>query len=222
MLRQLKVPPTKSTLLQLKRQVRFLQQGHDMLERKRELLTRVVYERLAQYRELRVQTAEQLKRAYGWLAIAQMRMGGPKLRQFAAGLAPALAVCVLPRSSVGVEYPAVIVNKQPLAPVALMGTDPSFDEARMHLRELAELLAKLGEAETALRRLLAEQRKTQKRVNALKYNIIPQYRSKIHEIQSALDEDERNTLFQMKILRDQETGPAYLQVPAPPGGQTGG
>jgi hypothetical protein len=96
-----------------------------------------------------------------------MRMGGPKLRQFAAGLAPALAVNVLPRSSVGVEYPAVLVKKQPLAPVALMGTDPSFDEARMHLRELAELLAKLGEAETALRRLLVEQRKTQKRVNAL-------------------------------------------------------
>ena len=50
---RLKVPPTKSALLQLKRQVDFLQQGHDMLERKRDLLTRLVYERLHQYRKMR-------------------------------------------------------------------------------------------------------------------------------------------------------------------------
>ncbi len=44
---RLKIPPTKSALLSLKRQVAFLEQGHSLLERKRELLTRLVYERLA-------------------------------------------------------------------------------------------------------------------------------------------------------------------------------
>ncbi|MBI2312126.1 MAG: V-type ATP synthase subunit D [Betaproteobacteria bacterium] len=200
---RLSVPPTKSALLALRRQLRFLVQGHEMLERKRELLTRVVHERLKQYRAQRRNAAEKLIEAYRWLAIAQIRMGAHMLRQSSVGLEPALAAQILPRSSVGVEYPSVTVEPLPLKPVALMGTDPSFDEARRHFAELAALLGRLGEAETALWRLLTEQRKTQKRVNALKYNIIPAYRERIRFIQSALEEEERNTLFQMKVLREQ-------------------
>lgn len=143
-----------------------------------------------------------LTQAYRWLAIAQIRIGSHMLKQQAIGLTPALTAQVLPRSSVGVEYPSVSVELLPLKPVALMDTDPSFDEARRRLAELAALLARLGEAETALWRLLTEQRKTQKRVNALKYNIIPVYRAKIHQIQSVLEEDERNTLFQIRLLRE--------------------
>jgi V/A-type H+-transporting ATPase subunit D len=61
------------------------------------------------------------------------------------------------------------------------------------------VLAQLGEAETSLRRMLIEQRKTQKRVNALQYNVIPRYQASIRYIQSALEEEERNTLFQIKL-----------------------
>jgi V/A-type H+-transporting ATPase subunit D len=203
---RLKVAPTKSALLALKRQVRFLEQGHEMLERKRELLTRVVGERLKHYRVLRREAQEALTEAYRWLAIAQVRMGSLVLRQLAIGLPPALEVRILPRSSVGVEYPSVEAERLPLVPVALMGTDPSFDDARAQLAELAVVLARLGEAETALWRLLTEQRKTQKRVNALKYNIIPMYRTKIREIQSSLEEEERNALFQMQLLREAGAG----------------
>lgn len=62
-------------------------------------------------------------------------------------------------------------------------------------------LARLGETENALWRLLAPSRKTQKRVNALKYNIIPRYHATVQHIRAALEEAERNTLFQIKVLR---------------------
>ena len=202
MAQRLKIPPTKSALLSLKRQTTFLVQGHAMLERKRELLTRLVYERLDQYRRMRTEVHAALREAYHWLALAQMRMGSQMLRQSAIGLAPALRVNILPRSSIGVEYPAVTAEALPLQPVGLMWTDASFDQARAKLANAALLLARLGEAETSLWRLLAEQRKTQKRVNALKYNVIPRYRGTIRYIQSVLEEEERNTLFQIKILRE--------------------
>lgn len=200
MRKHLPVPPTKSALLQLSRQVRFLEQGQQMLEKKRDLLTRLVYERLAQYRALRAQTAQELKAAYHWLGIVQMRMGGQMLRQAAVGLRPAVALRIVARSSVGVEYPSVSAEPLPLQPVGLMWTDASFDEARLALRQLTVTMAKLGEAENALWRLLAASRKTQKRVNALKYNIIPRYHATLHHIRQALEEDERNTLFQIKVL----------------------
>jgi V/A-type H+-transporting ATPase subunit D len=203
MSKRLKIPPTKSALLQLKRQVAFLEQGHDLLERKRELLQRLVYERLAQYRRLRKEVQQALGNAYRCLGLTHMRMGNRILRQVALGLRPALEVSILPRSALGVEYPAVTVNALRLQPIGLLWTDASLDDTRACMAGVAALLARLGEAETALWRLLAEQRKTQKRVNALKYNVIPRYRNTIRFIQASLEEEERNTLFQIKVLREQ-------------------
>ncbi len=199
---RLKTPPTKSALLGLKRQLRFLEQGHSMLERKRELLTRLVRERLDRYRRLHSETRTALEQAYRWLSAAQMRMGSQVIRHSALGTGPALRVSILPRSSAGIEYPAASVETLALQPVGLMGTDASFDQARSGLAQTAVLLVRLGEAETALWRLLTEQRRTQRRVNALRYNIIPRYRGTIRYIESILEEDERTTLFQIMRLRE--------------------
>jgi V/A-type H+-transporting ATPase subunit D len=202
----IKAPPTKNTLLRLKKQVQFLEEGHDLLERKRELLTRLVYERIGEYRRLRGEAEKVLEEAYRCLSITHLRMGSRGVRQAALGAEPALTVDILPRRSLGVEYPAVTAERVPLKPVGLLGTDASFDNSRNHLADLAVSLAKLGEVEIALHRLMEEQRKAQKRVNALKYNIIPLYRRTIHFIQSSLEEEERNTLFQVKLLRERARG----------------
>jgi V/A-type H+-transporting ATPase subunit D len=204
MTKRLKLPPTKSTLLRLKKQVGFLEQGQELLERKRELLTRLVYQYLNNYRKLRKQTKEVIHSAYYWLSIMEMRMDNNSLDQATMGVSPALGLRILPRRNLGVEYPSVTVSRLPINPVGLMATDPSFDETRQHMADLAEMLAHLGETEMALCRLIDEQRKTLKRVNALKYNIIPTYRETIHFIQDTLEENERETLFQVKVLREKE------------------
>ena len=201
---RLKIPPTKSALLALKQQVAFLESGHTLLERKKELLTRLVYERLDQYRSLRRQARDAVEHAYRWLSISHMRMGSHKLGQVALGLPLGLEVNILPRSSLGVQYPAVTAKERPMQPIGFTGNDSSLDESRRRIAAMAVLLARLGEAETALWRLLDEQRKTQKRVNALRYNVIPKYRNTIHFIESSLEEEERNTLFQIKVLREQD------------------
>ena len=207
----IKVPPTKNTLLKLRKQVRFLEDGHDLLERKRELLTRLVYERIGEYRRLRAETQQSLAEAYRCLSLTHLRMGSRGIRQAALGAEAALKVDILPRRALGVEYPAVTAERLPLKPVGLLGTDASFDTSRANLADAAVLLARLSEVETALHRLMEEQRKAQKRVNALKYNIIPRYRRTIHFIQSALEEEERNTLFQVKLLRER-VAPAGADV----------
>ena len=109
---------------------------------------------------------------------------------------------VLPRRSLGVQYPSVEAEIVAPQPVGLLGTDPSFDEARQAFADAAVQLAKLAVVEMALYRLISEQRKAQKRVNALKYNIIPSYNRAIKRIAEALEEEERSTLFQIKRLRD--------------------
>jgi V/A-type H+-transporting ATPase subunit D len=143
-----------------------------------------------------------LQEAYHWLGIAQLRMGSRSIRQATLGADPSLTVQVLPRSSLGVQYPSVKAKVLPPQPIGLLGTDPSFDEARRAFSEASACLARLAEVEMTLYRLISEQRKAQKRVNALKYNIIPGYEDAIHRIADALEEEERGTLFQIKRLRE--------------------
>ena len=200
----LKVAPTKNNLLALKRQAVMLEEGHSLLERKRELLTRLVYQRIGNYRDLRKRARNAIREAWHWLAIAHMRMGSHALQQAAIGTGTALKVDILPRRALGVEYPAVDAELLPLKPVGLLGTDVSFDKVRASLAETAVALAQLAEAKIALERLMNEQRKAQKRVNALRYNIIPRYQATIRYIESVLEEEERNTLFQIKVLRENE------------------
>ncbi|MGB5200311.1 MAG: V-type ATP synthase subunit D, partial [Sedimenticolaceae bacterium] len=72
---RLRTAPTKSALLNLRKQVRFLEDGHALLERKRELLTRLVYQHIKEYQGRKSTAHAALRKAYRWLAIAQLRMG---------------------------------------------------------------------------------------------------------------------------------------------------
>ena len=197
---RLNVPPTKSTLLDLKRRLRFLNEGYRLLERKRELLTRLVYDKLGEYRELNQTARAAMIESYQWLSITQMRMGSHRIRQLSVGMPEAVEARVLPRRNMSVQYPAVEISKLPLLPVGILATDASLDETRASLADMVVHAARLAEAETALWRLLEEQRKTQKRVNALKYNVIPRFERTIRYVESSLEEEERNGLFQLRVL----------------------
>jgi V/A-type H+-transporting ATPase subunit D len=199
---RLRVAPTKSALLGLRKQVRFLEAGHALLERKRELLTRLVYEHSKTYRERRDAAQAAIREAYRRLAIAQLRMGDRSIAQATLGASTSVWMRVLPRRSLGVQYPSIEARLVPPKPVGLLGTDPTFDEARQAFARASVALAELATVEMALYRLISEQRKAQKRVNALKYNIIPRYRKAIKRIAEALEEEERGTLFQIKRLRE--------------------
>ena len=197
---RLDIPPTRSSLLNLKRRLVFLNEGYRLLERKRELLTRLVYAKLAEYRQLNTSTREVMSTAYRWLAITQMRMGSRRIRQLSIGMPQAVEARVLPRHNMSVQYPSVEIRKMPLLPVGILATDASLDETRSSFADMIVSAARLAEVETALWRLLEEQRKTQKRVNALKYNVIPRFERTIDYVKGALEEEERNALFQLKVL----------------------
>jgi V/A-type H+-transporting ATPase subunit D len=177
---RLNIPPTKSSLLDLKRRLEFLNEGYRLLERKRELLTRLVYEKLAEYRQMSRSTRAAMTTAYRWLSITQMRMGSHRIQQLAIGMPQAVEANVLPRQNMSVQYPSVEIKKLPLLPVGILATDASLDETRS---TFADMIVRAAQ-----------------RVNALRYNVIPRYERTISYVESALEEEERNTLFQLKVL----------------------
>jgi V/A-type H+-transporting ATPase subunit D len=201
MIRKLKLPPTKTTLIRLKRQVAFLHQGQDLLERKGELLGRLIHQHLQEYRQLREVMHKKVHDAYHWLGIMQMRMDSNTLDCATEEVHRAVEINILPRIHLGVEYPSVTTVKHDLNPIGLLGTDASFDETRAAMRDMAIMLSELGQSEITLSRLIDEHRKIQKRVNALKYNIIPSHEATIKFIHDSMEESERESVFQLKMLR---------------------
>lgn len=204
MIRKLKLPPTKSTLIRLKKQVLFLYEGQELLEHKGELLGRLIHENLGRYRDLREDISSRVKDAYYWLSVLQMRTGKYALQCAADEVSRAVDVDILPKRHLGVEYPAVNIIKHPLNPVGLMGTDSSFDETRTAMQKMALTLAELAQYEVMINRLIDEHSKIQKRVNALKYNIIPSHEATIKYIHEIMEESDRESIFQIKMLKQQQ------------------
>ncbi len=73
--------------------------------------------------------------------------------------------------------------------------------ARQKFSEVLVLTAKLAEVETGVYRLATEIKRTQRRVNALEYVLIPQYEEMVKFIESYLEETERDDFFRMKRLK---------------------
>lgn len=83
----------------------------------------------------------------------------------------------------------------------LLGTSFSLDEALRRFYDALERILRLAETERAAWHLAIELKKTQRRVNALESIFIPQYEETIRYIESRLEEAERETIFQMKLLK---------------------
>ena len=106
------------------------------------------------------------------------------------------------RSVMGVELPLVKYDKQPLKPYyGIHATNSALDEATVRFAEAKELTLELAEIETAVYRLAVNIKKTQKRANSLKNVVIPHYESLVKEIQSVLDEKEREEFTRLKVIK---------------------
>ena len=62
-------------------------------------MTRLVYEKLAEYRELNRSTRDCFTEAYRSLSVTQMRMGSKRIQQLAIGMPQAVEARVLPETS---------------------------------------------------------------------------------------------------------------------------
>lgn len=198
----LRAPPTRSALLRTRRRLEQLRQGYVLLEHKREVLAR---ELLVMIQDAEATAAEAERRfaiAYGALVETRMRMGVDRLRWATLAHAAAVETEVDLRTVMGVAIPLIDmqVTVQPWS-YGLGNTSAALDEARQRWLEVAELLGRLAETDLAVWRIAGELQKTQRRVNALKYAIIPRYEATLQHIVEVLDEREREAFVQAKRVK---------------------
>ena len=198
------VAPTKSNLMNLKEELDIAEEGHSLLDEKREVLIMELMNNVRGYKDLEEEITKKLNQAYDSLENAMLSTGEGPFRKVAKNTRET-QVEARTKSVMGIPVPEIMVDTPKLqGPVPLEETDEYFDEAYLNFLEIVEKLVEWAEKEALLWKLGNEVKKTQKRVNALENKFIPQYEGQIKKIEEALEEEEREEFFRRKKLKDKE------------------
>lgn len=210
---RLNIPPTRSNLLRIKKELQFAREGYQILDRKREVLTTELIHLAHDGEVLQEQVRELLKVAYKDLKLAKLNMGQERVEWAAIAVSETVDVHLQLRSVMGVPIPTVEAKGEP-PEMAFSpdGTTAQLDEAKMAFQKVLSLIPELVELETSIWRLAVELRKTQRRVNALQYIFIPNYEETVNFIQASLEEREREEIFRLKLLKVR-SAPATIGPP---------
>jgi len=198
------LPPTRTVLLDLRRELEQAVQGHAILERKRETLLRELWDLFGEVKHTEHEVRERFALAYKVQREARLVMGMDAMRF--AGLAPAATTdySIEVRNVMGVPLPLVNMRLEPLPfPYSPAGINAVFDELRTRWIDAGQILGSWTEINGSVWRVAAELERTQRRVNALENLLIPKYRAAIQRIQVMLDEQERDSFIRTKRVKEQ-------------------
>jgi V/A-type H+-transporting ATPase subunit D len=198
----LKLPPTKSNMFKLEQDLRFAREGHDLLDRKREVLVMELMQIVHTIKNIQRRLAEQLTQAYATFREAYAEMGSDAIERANYAYLEPLEIVVKERSVMGVPVPNVSALRTPRAvQIGLLDTTLSFDAAVAQFAGAIPLLLQFCEANMTLTRLATELQKTQRRVNALENIFIPDASDTIKYIRDVLEESEREDFFRRKRVK---------------------
>lgn len=203
---KLDVPPTKSQYLELRRNLDFAEQGFDLLEQKRTILTIELMGNLDAVRRMERDLLPMLSAAFESLREAALEAGSDSLERESFAALGNHEVDVRSRPLMGLALPVLDVSYKPAPPqFGALGTSARVDEVTKRFTEVLKLVGRLAELQNIIIRLARELRKTQRRVNALEKLFIPNYKDTIAYISEALEEREREGVVIMKMIKSRQT-----------------
>lgn len=198
-----KIAPTKTNLFKIKRDLEFAQEGHQFLEQKREILITELMFLVDKTKHIQERVEQELKDAFYALEQTITKMGREPVSQSALTVNIKSIIFLSQRSIMGVEVTKVKVNYKDDPPYySLEGTSFWLDESIERFKAALEFIGKLAEMKVSLLRLARETKKTVRKVNALEKVALPGYRQTLKYIQNVLEEQERQTFFVSKLVKE--------------------
>lgn len=204
---RLAVAPTKSNLLAVKEQLSIAKDGYELLEQKREILVMELMQMVERVKLLENDIEKQINRAYPSLKRMFMAIGRDRAERLSKTVSydynlseKRVVLAGMTFSTLSVELP-----KRRLA-YSYLNSFADSDRVMIDFFELVKLLTDMASIRTIVWRLAREVKKTQRRVNALDKQVIPQTRETKVYIESVLEERERENVFVLKALKSRNGG----------------
>jgi V/A-type H+-transporting ATPase subunit D len=197
------ISPTRINLIQTKKTLRLAISGRDILERKRDILIRELRRSIYDAENAREKLNEALVKAYDSLRSASMVTGAEAVERTAFGSGLKADFLFDSKSIMGVEVPIVEFQGPAEAKpdYGFAGTSAALDEAFKKFYSILSLIAELAEHEGTSFQIANDIGRTQRRVNALNHVLIPLYRQTVKQIESVLEEKEREEFVRTKRIK---------------------
>jgi V/A-type H+/Na+-transporting ATPase subunit D len=201
----LDIKPTRSELLKLKKQIKLAKSGHSLLKKKRDGLILEFFELLKTAKTVREDLASVYSVAVKKLNIARVNSTDLKLRSLALGVKEIPVMHTDTRNIMGVKVPMIsseVIQTEVLnRGTGVIGTSLMVENSIGEYQKVVEKVVLVAEAETAMKKLLAEIERTKRRVNALEFNRIPAMEEVSKFITLRLEEMERENVFRLKRIK---------------------
>ena len=205
---RLPLAPTKSNLIAVKEQLATAKDGYDLLEQKREILVMELMHMVERVKLLETDIDRQLEKAYAALRHMYMAVGTEQVDRLSRSptsysfrdVEKRVTIAGMGFSTIEVELP----NPEPTW--SFVNSFADCDKVKVEFFELLRLLTQMASIRTIVWRLAREVLKTQRRVNALDKQVIPQTEETKNYIESVLEERERENVFVLKNLKARKGG----------------
>jgi V/A-type H+-transporting ATPase subunit D len=196
------IAPTKSNLLRVKERLVIAEEGHDLLEQKREILVMELMQKLERIKMLERELDARIGTAYPSLKRMLVVGGRERAGRLSRNISYRFDLKEKLVSAAGMKLPGLEV-RLPDAELKYspMNSFAECDETVLEFFEMLKICTELAGVRTIVWRLAREVRKTQRRVNALEKMVIPTATETKIYIESSLEERDRDSFFSSKLLK---------------------
>ncbi len=201
---KLNVPPTRMSLLRLKKRIKIAKRGHKLLKDKFEELMRHVYGLVDEIKLLRKNVDKKLREVFYLFSISDHVKDKEYVDVALSYTTKKISLEINTRRILNLKVP--VFKKSVSGSLINYGfyqTNALLDKAMLEMEELIDVLLELAEKEKTLELLSEEIERTRRRVNALEFVVIPNISETIQYIKLKLNEAERGNLT--RLMRVKET-----------------
>jgi V/A-type H+-transporting ATPase subunit D len=200
------VVPTRMELIKTKDRIKLAVKGHKLLKQKRDALILEFFKILKKAKDLRGQLAQKMGQGYRSLALAETYHPLQEMAKVSLDLRKDIDIDIEVANVMGVKIPNITAQMETkhfleVPGYSIAGTSAKIDAAVEDFTEILEMVIKLAETETAMKRLIIEIEKTKRRVNALEYVLIPRLEDQKKMISFQLEEMERDSFVSLKTIK---------------------
>ena len=190
-------------MIQTKKTLKLAESGREVLERKRDILLRELRNSIYEAERTREELLATLAKAYQNLREANMAKGSETIANVALGSSSEANYLIDYKSIMGVTVPVVeFQSENDVKPdYGFANTSVELDQTFKQFYNVLKLIADLAKAEGATFQIANDVRRTQRRVNALNYVLIPRYKSIAKSIELVLEEKDREEFVRTKIIK---------------------
>ena len=196
---------TKGNLIKAKANYALAKMGYELMDKKRTILISEMMTYISRAEDIQTRIDETFSAAYQELQNANVSLGINFVERVGYSIPAISQLRIRFKSVMGVETPQVALPPDSKSPFrySFSNTNYSLDQAFIHFNKVRDLIVEMAEVESTVYRLSVNVKKTQKRANALESIMIPKLSALVKNMQTTLDEKEREESSRLHVIKNQ-------------------